>query len=144
MNKIDKLITIEKAFDLSDTDVILTTNMIDENGEYDGPREISREEWERDKDELLKTIVFPVFAQRKITAEAAEELNDFGGVVEIFNAVDENDEEAYEEALEDLTTFWDQSNNSGVFYDMFENEWAADQNELFECKEGDLYWSRVE
>ena len=144
MNRIDKIITIEKAFNLSDTGVILTTNTVDENGEYDGPREISREEWERDKDELLKTIVFPVFAQRKITAEAAAELNDFGGVVEMFNAVDENDEEAYEEALEDLTTFWDKSNNSGVFYDMFESEWAADQNELFECKEGDLFWSRVE
>ena len=137
MNAFDKIVFVNRAFALSDTGRI----------SYDyGLYELTEEEWEskvsiNDFEGLSEALDSPTSAtlqvEKKLTKEAAADLNEYGRL--LARSIEDVDNDELDEELSD---FWDNHfDTESVFYDV---EPVYDVDDYLKAKEGDTYWTTLE
>lgn len=131
MNKLDKIIFINKVFAISDTGRI----------QYGQGEELTLEEWNaanHDVDafpelssclELAQAAV--LYAELKLTKQEADDLNEYGRL--LARALDDDSDELEEQ----IEHFWDDKETRVALSD-------GGYGDFLIAREGDSYWDRIE
>ena len=141
MNNTNKVVLINKAFAISETGRVGFGFNCEDNV-------LTREEWEQkgldafDEENLVFDI--PVCAECVISESAAAELHEFGELHKRYQ--DSADDETRSRLDEEIFVFWDDKENSGVFYDIFHTKWLSGSSLdiIMQIMPGDKYWREIE
>lgn len=141
MNYKDKVILINKAFVVSETGRVGFGFNCEDNV-------LTREEWEQKYLDVFDdgNLLFdtPVCAECIISETAAAELHEFGELHMRYQ--DSADDETRLRLDNEICTFWENKENSGVFYDIFYSKWLSggDIDIIMQITAGDKYWREIE
>ena len=136
MNKLDKIIFINKVFAISDTKRIM----------YGQGEELTLAEWNNadldDLPELSDCLELAqsaqLYAEMKLTKEEADDFNAYGQLLERADAGDDSDELADE--IDDF--FRKKHEDSFGAYHAVSDYWYKE--DYLGAKEGEPYWDRIE
>ena len=135
MNKLDKIIFINRVFAISNTKKI----------SYGQGEELTLDEWNNvdldDLPELSDCLELAqsaqLYAEMTLTKQEADDFNAYGRLLERADDGDDSDELA-----DEIENFWEEHEDSFGAYHAVSDAWETE--DYLNAGEGEFYWDRIE